>query len=155
MQAKSVARKATAVAAAALGTTGAYALTPTAAHASTIGAIFLYRSRVPNVNANCSVSNRELKNYGNVNLGEYYVFGTTFEKSTSGLVGDFTEITVEYKQDASTVADKQEWCYDTSYYYQYYAANTYHRYMYQYWACSDLNGCAYLGTQYSSWASGL
>ncbi len=145
---KSVARKATAVAAAALGAT-APLLSVNAARADTIGGIFLYRSRDTAAGVNCTGGNRELANKGNVGLGRYSIFeNISFSSSTEGvfLYSRWTEV-------AATVADKQLWCYGGDLYYQYYAANAYHRGISQVYICSG--GCQWIGNYYTAWVPGL
>jgi hypothetical protein len=146
---KSVARKASAIAAAALGVTGPVLVGGSAAHAATISGIFLYRSRDTSILANCTGGTREISNRGNVNLGRYYIFeNTSFSSSTVGifLYSKWTEI-------AATVADKQLWCVGTDYYWQYYAANAYHRQITQDYICSG--GCQWIGNYYTAWVPGL
>jgi hypothetical protein len=70
---KSVARKASAIAAAALSVTAAPLLGGTAARASTIGLPFLYRSR-DTATVNCTGGTHEISNLGNRALGRYSVF---------------------------------------------------------------------------------
>ena len=99
---KSVARKASAIAAAALSVTAAPLLGGTAARASTIGYPFLYRSRDTAATVNCTGPNRELSNKGNVNLGRYSIYATaSFSSSTVGIW-----LYSRWQQIAATVADK-------------------------------------------------
>jgi hypothetical protein len=144
--AKSVAKKATIVAAAALA---AVPMGASAAQASSINGIFLYRSRDTSILANCTGPNRNLGNKGNVNLGKYYVFeNTSFSSST---VGIFLYST--WTQIAATVATRELWCYNNDFYYQYYAANAYHRTVTQDYICSG--GCQWIGNYYTDWVAGF
>jgi len=144
--AKSVALKATAVAAAALGATS---IAAPAANASSISGIFLYR-QFANINANCTGGTRYLSNKGNVNLDYYLIWNTNYLYTSYN--GYFQ--TSKYEDWASTVADKQLWCYGDNYYYQYYAANAFHRYRSLYFYCTSI-GCAYYGDHVSGWISGV
>jgi hypothetical protein len=144
--AKSVAKKATVVAAAALA---AAPMGASAAQASTISGIFLYRSRDTSILANCTGGNREISNKGNVNLGKYYVFeNESFSSSTVGIW-----LYSRWVQVAATVADKQVWCVNNDFYYQYFAANAYHRTVSQDYICSG--GCQWIGNFYGDWVAGL
>jgi hypothetical protein len=127
--------RAAAVAALAMGGT---ALVAPMAHASSIGPIFLYRKHARP--GNCD-GNREIKNYGDVNIPrDIYAYGPR-HSSVNGAFG-----VVWRKEYSATRADKQEWCYDTSFYNQYYAANEYSRTVYDYYVCSSL-GCVPTGVQ--------
>lgn len=145
---KSVARKASAVAAAALGAT-APLLGGSAANASTIGNIFLYRSRDTAATVNCTGGYHEISNLGNRALGRYSVFETSdFSTSTVGIW-----MYSRWEQIAATVADKQKWCYGGDVYWQYYAANAYHRHVSQQYICSG--GCQWIGNYYTPWVAGI
>jgi hypothetical protein len=124
---KSIARAA-AVASASVGALG---LVAPAAHASTIGPVFLYRTNA-GVQANCTGNNRELKNDGDVNITRY-IYGLGPIHSTVN--GDIQ--TVSRKEYSATRADKQYWCYKNDYYNEYFAANNFSRTVYQYWLCSN------------------
>lgn len=145
LSAKSTARAATVASAA----VGALALVAPAAHASTIGPIFLYRHNA-GVHANCPESNRELKNDGNVNISRYiYAVGALH----STINGDIQ--TIWRKEYSATRADKQYWCYKGSFYNEYFAANGFSRTVYQYWLCSNGAGLGfcneYLGSKDTAW----
>jgi hypothetical protein len=143
---KSVAKKATLVAAAALA---AAPMGASAAQASSISGIFLYRSRDTAVSANCTGGNHLISNKGNVNLGKYYIFEN--ESFSSSTVGVF--LYSRWVQIAATTADKQEWCYDNDVDYQYYAGKVYHRTISQDYICSG--GCQFLGNFYGAWEAGF
>src|ERR1035438_5270286 len=105
---KSVARKASAIAAAALGVT-VPVLGGSAAQAATAGLPFLYRSRDTAINANCTGGTHEISNLGNRALGRYSVYANaSFSSSTVGIW-----LYSRWQQIAATVADKQLWCYGT------------------------------------------
>lgn len=134
---KSMARAA-AVAAAALGST---ALLAPVAHASAIGPIFLYRTNT--LNGNCPKT-REIKNDGVVNIArKIYEYGP-LHSSVNGGIG-----VIWRTEDSATRADKQYWCYNSSFYNQYYAANGYSRTVYDYYACSSL-GCVPTGISHAT-----
>jgi hypothetical protein len=145
---KSVARKATAIAAAALSATAVPLLGGTAAHAASGASnIFLYRSR-DTATVNCTGGTHELENLGNRALGRYSIYGTTsFSSSTVGIW-----LYSRWQQIAATVADKQLWCIGTDLYWQYYAANAYHREVSQVFICSG--GCQWIGNFYTAWEPG-
>jgi hypothetical protein len=145
---KPVARKASVIAAAALGVTVPLLSGSAApARASGIGAIFLYRSR-DNVTVNCQGGNRELENLGDRALGRYSIYATaSFSSSAVGIW-----LYSKWQQIAATVADKQLWCIGNSYYWQYYAANSWHREVSQIYICSG--GCQLIDNIYTSWERG-
>ena|SRR5579863_3438116 len=141
---KSVTRKATAVAAAALGTTAL--MGSGTAHATGISGIFLFRSR-DNAGVNCS-GNREISNLGNKALGRYSIYATaSFSSSTVGIW-----LYSRWQEIAATVADKQLWCANNDLWYEYYAANSYHREITQDFICSG--GCQWVGNYYTAWEPG-
>jgi hypothetical protein len=146
---KSVARKASAIAAAALGVT-APLLGGSAARAATAdGAsnIFLYRSR-DTAPENCTGGTHEISNLGNRALGRYSIYATaSFSSSTVGIW-----LYSRWQQIAATVADKQLWCVGTDLYWQYYAANAYHREVSQVYICSG--GCQFIDNFYTAWEPG-
>jgi hypothetical protein len=148
MSPKSVALKATAVAAAALGATQ---MTAPAAHASAIGGVFLY-SQGAGVNANCGTRNGTyyISNKGNVNLGYYYIYNANYLYTSYN--GYFQ--TSHYEDWAANVADKQYWCVNHDFRYRYYAANAFHRYVSYYFYCTNI-GCAYYGDHVGSWIRGV
>jgi hypothetical protein len=148
--ARSVARKATAVAAAALGVTSPLMVAGASARADSISGIFLYRSFDSSVLANCTGGNRELRNIGNVNLGEYYIFESSYLGNSSQ--GNFAYSS--WLEIASTNADKQLWCYNNDFYYQYYANNAFNRKATTQWYCWG-GGCQYYTTTYTPWEPGL
>jgi hypothetical protein len=145
MPSKSIA-SATAVASAAVGALG---LVAPAAHAATIGNGFLYRTNA-GVQANCTGANRELKDDGDVNITRY-IYGLGPIHST--INGDIQ--TISRKEDSSTRADKQYWCYNHDYYNEYFALNYFSRRVYQYWGCSNgagLGNCSlFLGSKATAW----
>jgi hypothetical protein len=142
LPAKSVA-SAAALATAALGAT---ALVAPAAHAAGIGPIFMFRVRA-GIDTNCAGGNRELANDGNVGIARYIWGHGAVNSYTNGDIQ-----TLSWTESSSTEADQQFWCYDGSYYYQYYAANDWIRTNYQYWECSDLGLCnAWLGSYATPW----
>lgn len=145
--AKSIARKATVVAAAALG--AAQMVAAPAADASSIGGIFLYR-QFANISANCLGGTHYISNKGAVNLGYYLIWQTRYQYTSYN--GNFQ--TSRYEDWASTKADKQLWCYGDNYYYEYFAYNAFHRYRSIHFYCSSI-GCAYLGTHNGSWIGGV
>jgi hypothetical protein len=146
---KSVARKASAIAAAALGVTvpllgGSVAQAATAG----VGPPFMYRSR-DTIPANCTGGTHEVTNLGNRALGRYRVFeSTSYSRSDVGIFKYS-----RWQQIAATVADKQLWCIGTDYYWQYYAANAYHREITQDYICSG--GCQWIGNYYTAWEPGF
>lgn len=144
--AKSVARKATVVAAVALG---AAQMASPAASASGISGIFLYR-QFANINANCLGGTHYIANKGTVNLGYDYIWQANYRYTSYN--GYFQ--TSHYEDWASTKADKQLWCYGDNYYYEYFAANTFHRYVSYYFYCTDI-GCAYYGDHVGAWIPGV
>jgi hypothetical protein len=144
--AKSVARRATVVAAAALA---ASPLGASAASASGASNIFLYRSRDTSYQANCTGGNHEVRNLGNRALGRYDIFAVN--SISTSTVGVF--LYSKFEEDAATVAIKQLWCYNTDFYWQYYAANAYHRELTQDYICSG--GCQWIGNYYTAWEPGL
>jgi hypothetical protein len=145
MSSKSIARAA-AVASASVGTLG---LVAPIAHAATIGNGFLYRTNA-GVQANCTGSNRELKNDGDVNISRY-IYGLGPIHST--INGDIQ--TISRKEYSSTRADKQYWCYNNDYYNEYFALNYFSRTVYQYWGCSNgagLGNCSlFEGSKATAW----
>lgn len=143
---KSVALKATAVAAAALG--AAQFATP-AAKASAIGGIFLYSTNA-GVNGNCGGGTHYIANKGNVNLGYYDIYNAQYLYTSYN--GYFQ--TSVYEDLAATEANKQEWCVGADFRYRYYAANAFHRYISYYLYCTSI-GCAYLGDHTDGWISGV
>ena len=146
---KSVARKASAIAAAALGVTVPL-LGGSAAQAATagVGPPFMYRSR-DTIPANCTGGTHEITNLGNRALGRYRVFeSASYSTSTVGIF-----MYSRWQQIAATVADKQLWCIGTDYYWQYYAANAYHREITQDYICSG--GCQWIGNYYTAWEPGF
>ena len=142
------AKAVTAIATAALGSTG---IAVPAAHASTIGPIFLYRHNA-GVHANCSGKDRELQDDGDVNITRYiYGYGAVH----SSINGDIQ--TLRWKEYSATRADKQLWCYNGSYYNEYFAANGFSRTNYQYWLCSNGAGLGFCnvfaGSSATAWKS--
>ena len=109
---------------------------------------FLYRSRDTAINANCTGGTHEISNLGNRALGRYSVYANaSFSSSTVGIW-----LYSRWQQIAATVADRQLWCYGTDYYWQYYAANAYHREVSQEYICSG--GCQWIGNYYTAWEPG-
>jgi|SRR5580658_8282089 hypothetical protein len=143
---KSVARKATAVAAAALAASP-LAFAATAARADGSQNIFLYRSRDTAVHANCT-GTHEIELIGTVNLGEYFVWDKSYIGSSTQGIFFYSS----WESFAATRAIKQEWCYTGDVYYQYYAANQYHRKGSNVYVCNS--GCQYFDTFYGPWYSG-
>ena len=142
---KSIARAA-AVASASVGALG---LVAPGAHAATIGNGFLYRVNA-GVQANCTGANRELKNDGDVNITRFiYGLGPIH----SSVNGDIQ--TIWRKEDSSTRADKQYWCYKNDYYNEYFAVNYFSRTVYQYWLCSNGVGLGFCnefeGSKATAW----
>jgi hypothetical protein len=120
-----------------------------AAHADGISGIFLYRSLDKSVGANCEGGNREIRNVGNVGLN-YYIFEGSYLGGSSE--GNFAWS--NWSQIATTSADKQEWCYNNDFYYQYYANNAYNRVATQQYYCWA-GSCQLYDITYSPWEPGF
>jgi len=146
--AKSVARKATTIAAAALGVTVPVFAGGGSARTATIGGTLLWRSLDTAIHANCTTT-KEIQNIGNVNLN-YYIWGGNYLGGT--VQGNFSYSS--WSQIASTKADKQEWCYNGDFYYEYFAANAFHRDRYFTWYCWA-GSCQLILVKSSPWVAGV
>jgi hypothetical protein len=138
-------------AAVASASVGALGLAAPAAHASGIGRVFLYRTNA-GVQSNCTGKNRELKDDGDVNINRF-IYGLGPLHSTVN--GDIQ--TISRKENSSTRADKQYWCYKNDYDYEYYGVKLFSRTVYQYFLCSNgagLGNCSeFIGSKDTAWTA--
>jgi len=127
----------------------ATAAIPCAANPPSIGAIFLYRANA-HIMENCAGPTEYLRTLGIVGLGMHRVYGHRYLGATTN--GYFRT----YKSEgwSATRAVKELWCYRGDFDYEYFAANTFHRYSYVYWWCAG-GGCFPLGHQNMAWIRGI